>query len=62
MIYYYKIRVEYLKGGSTIIKDYKCDFLHLGALFVHLESYHHGNYKLIYVRGTSFMENIKVRY
>lgn len=50
MIYYYKIRVKFLKGGSYFIKDYKCDFLHLGALFVHLESNHHGNYELVYVK------------
>lgn len=50
MIYYYKIRVEFLKGGSYFIKDYKSDFLHLGELFVYLENYHHDNYKLIYVK------------
>ncbi len=50
MIYYYKIRVKFLKGGISFIKDYKSDFLHLGELFVHLETYHHGNYQLIYVK------------
>lgn len=50
MIYFYKVRVAYIKGKQEIIKDYKCDFIHLGALFVHLEQFHHLNYKLIYVK------------
>ena len=50
MIYYYKIRVRFLKGGVYFIKDYRSDFLHLGELFVHLETHHHGNYQLIYVK------------
>lgn len=50
MIYFYKIRVAFLKGNKKIIKDYTCDFIHLGALFVHLESAHHLNYELIYVK------------
>lgn len=50
MIYYYKIRVKFLKGGRWFIKDYKSDFLHLGELFVYLETRHHDNYQLLFVK------------
>ena len=50
MIYYYKIRVVFFKGNKKIIKDYKSDYIHLGALFVYLENCHHLNYELIYIK------------
>ena len=53
MMYYYKIRVEYKKGGSIIFKDYKISFLDIGKFFIWLEKKHKDNYKLIFIKDVT---------
>ena len=50
MIYYYLVRVHFLKGSLGIIKDYRRSFLDIGELFWYLEEKHKGNYKLIFIK------------
>lgn len=50
MIYYYKFRIEYIKGDKRILKDYEVDFLSIGKLFFHLETKHKDNYKLMWIK------------
>lgn len=50
MTYYYKVTVKFTKGKTDFIKKYKCDFLHIGCLFVYLEQKHHDNYTLIDIK------------
>lgn len=49
MIYYYKVRIEFYKGKERILKDYEVDFLLIGKLFIHLETKHKDNYKVIWI-------------
>ena len=51
MTYYYLIRVQFLKGNSVIIKDYRRNFLEIGELFCYLEKAHKNNYKLIFIKN-----------
>lgn len=50
MIYYYNVKVEYIKGKEKIIKVYQVNFLEIGELFCYLELKHKNNYKLISIR------------
>lgn len=50
MIYYYLVRVSFLKGNSIIVKDYHRTFLDIGELFCYLEENHKGNYTLISIK------------
>lgn len=50
MIYYYKVRIEFYKGKERILKDYQVDFLSIGKLFIHLETKHKDNYKVIWIK------------
>ena len=50
MIYYYLVRVHFLKGNSIIVKDYRRTFLDIGELFCYLEKNHKGNYTLISIK------------
>lgn len=50
MIYYYKVRIEYIKGKERIIKDYNVNFLEIGKLFLYLETKHKDNYTLISIK------------
>ena len=50
MIYYYNVRIEFIKGKERILKDYNVDFLTIGKLFLHLETKHKDNYKLLWIK------------
>lgn len=54
MIYFYHIRIKFLKGGLPIIKDYYRDFLTIGQLFVYLETSHKNNYDLIFIKERKY--------
>lgn len=50
MIYYYKVRVEFIKGRERILKDYMVDFREIAKLIIFLETKHKDNYKLISIK------------
>ena len=50
MIYYYNVRIEFIKGKERILKDYNVYFLTIGKLFLHLETKHKDNYKLLWIK------------
>lgn len=50
MIYDYLVRVRFIKGGTSFIRDYITDFLSIGELFCYLETKHKGNYTLISIK------------
>ena len=50
MIYYYLIRIQFIKGKYPFIKDYRKNFLEVGELFTYLEKKHKDNYKLIFIK------------
>ena len=54
MIYYYKVRVEFIKGNERILKDYEVDFLSIGKLFLHLETKHKDNYKVMWIKERKY--------
>lgn len=45
-IYQYLVRVRFIKGGTSFIKDYRTDYLNIGKLFCFLEEKHKDNYTL----------------
>lgn len=47
---YYNVRIEFIKGKERILKDYNVDFLTIGKLFLHLETKHKDNYKLLWIK------------
>lgn len=50
MIYNYFVRIKFQKGKTGILKDYYCNFLEIGQLFVYLETKHKNNYELIFIK------------
>ena len=47
---YYNVRMEFIKGKERILKDYNVNFLKIGKLFLHLETKHKDNYKLLWIK------------
>lgn len=54
MIYYYLIRIQFIKGKYPIIKDYRKNFLEVGELFTYLEKKHKDSYKLIFIKEIKY--------
>lgn len=54
MIYYYLVKVRFIKGGTPFIKEYRTDFLNIGELFYYLETKHKGNYTLINIKARRY--------
>lgn len=54
MIYYYLIRIQFIKGKYPFIKDYRKNFLEVGELFTYLEKKHKDNYKLIFIKQLKY--------
>lgn len=50
MIYFYLVRVRFIKGNSIISKDYRVSFLEIGELFCYLEKKHKHNYELYFIK------------
>lgn len=50
MIYYYLVRVRFIKGGTSFVKEYRSNFSNIGELFYYLETKHKGNYTLISIK------------
>lgn len=57
MIYYYVVKVQFEKGKTEFIKDYYCNFLEIGQLFVYLETKHKNNYQLIFIKERKIKNN-----
>ena len=55
MIYYYLVKVRFIKGGTPFIKEYRTDFLNIGELFYYLETKHKGNYTLISIKARRYL-------
>ena len=54
MIYYYLVRVRFIKGGTSFIKDYRTDYLNIGKLFCFLKKKHRDNYTLVFIRSFKY--------
>lgn len=50
MIYFYIVRIAFIKGNKRILKDYEVDFSELPELFVFLEKKHKDNYTLLSIK------------
>lgn len=50
-IYQYLVRVRFIKGSTSFIKDYRTDYLNIGKLFCFLEKKHKDNYRLVCIRN-----------
>ena len=50
MIYYYTIKIRFIKGDTPFIKLYHKSFLEVGQLFYYLENCHKNNYTLISIK------------
>lgn len=55
MIYWYLVKVRFIKGNITIIKEYKKSFLEIGELFCFLETKHKNNYLLLSIKPVYYV-------
>ncbi len=55
MTYYYLITVEFTKGNTIFLKQYKKSYLEVGELFVFLETRHKGNYALVSIKPLKYI-------
>lgn len=58
-IYQYLVRVRFIKGGTSFIKDYRTDYLNIGKLFCFLEEKHKDNYRLVFIRSFKYKYGVK---
>ncbi len=55
MIYYYLVRIKYVKGKQPFVKEYRLSFLDIGKFFVLLEEKHKDNYTLLYIKPIKYV-------